>query len=63
MVGLYVLLGTPRPIAVIAVLAYRLLSFWIPTLAGLALIPYLERSTATLGQTTGPIESAGETGT
>ncbi|MGA8871949.1 MAG: YbhN family protein [Candidatus Acidiferrales bacterium] len=63
MVGLYVLLGTPRPIAVIAVLAYRLLSFWIPTLAGLALIPYLERSTATSGQTTGPIESAGETGT
>ena len=38
MVGLYTLLGAPRPIAVIAVLTYRLLSFWIPTLVGVALV-------------------------
>ena len=54
MMGLYTLLGTPKPIAVVVVLAYRLLSFWIPTLVGIALIPYLERHTGT---------SVGPTGT
>ena len=46
MVGLYSTLGVPRPIAVVVVLAYRLLSFWLPTLAGVALATYFERSTA-----------------
>ena len=32
----------PTTIAVIVVLVYRLFSFWMPTLAGIALVPYLE---------------------
>ena len=46
MVGLYGTLGVPRPIAVVVVLAYRLLSFWLPTLAGIAFATYFEHSTA-----------------
>jgi glycosyltransferase 2 family protein len=44
MVGLYQLLGVPRGVTVVVVLTYRLLSFWIPILAGFPLIPYLNRS-------------------
>jgi hypothetical protein len=33
--------------AVVIVLEYRLFSFWIPTLVGIALIPYLEHRTGT----------------
>jgi uncharacterized protein (TIRG00374 family) len=62
MVGLYALLGVPRPIAVVVVLAYRLLSFWIPTLVGTALIPYLERWTGTSGGPTGAVESVRQIG-
>jgi hypothetical protein len=47
MIGLYDTLGVPRPTAVIVVLAYRLLSFWLPTLIGVALATYFEHSTAT----------------
>lgn len=47
MIGLYDTLGVPRPTAVIVVLAYRLVSFWLPTLIGVALATYLEHSTAT----------------
>jgi uncharacterized membrane protein YbhN (UPF0104 family) len=46
MVGLYDSLGVPRPIAVVVVLAYRLLSSWLPTLVGIVLVTYFERSTA-----------------
>ncbi len=46
MVGLYATLGVSRPIAVVVVLTYRLLSFWLPTLAAVALATYFERSTA-----------------
>ena len=42
MVGLYSILGVPTAIAVVVVLVYRLISFWLPTLAGIALVPYLE---------------------
>jgi len=49
MIGLYDTLGVPRPIAVVVVLGYRLLSFWLPTLAGIALATYFERSTANAG--------------
>jgi len=42
MVGLYTILGVPTAIAVVVVLVYRLFSFWLPTLAGVALVPYLE---------------------
>lgn len=62
MVGLYTLLGAPKPIAVVAVLAYRLLSFWIPTLVGLALVPYLERWTGTSGGPTAAVESGHQLG-
>lgn len=47
MVGLYTLLGTPKASAVVVVLGYRLFSFWIPTMVGIALIPYLEHRTGT----------------
>jgi len=43
MVGLYTLLGVPKAAAIVVVLGYRLLSFWLPTLSGVALVPYLER--------------------
>jgi uncharacterized protein (TIRG00374 family) len=41
MVALYVILGVPRAIAIVAVLGYRFLSFWLPTLIGIPLVPYL----------------------
>lgn len=43
MLALYGGFGIPRSSLVIVVLAYRLLSFWLPTLAGIALVPYLNR--------------------
>jgi hypothetical protein len=43
--GLYGTLGVPRPITVVVVLAYRLLSFWLPTFVGIALATYFEHST------------------
>lgn len=42
MVGLFGILGVATPVAVVVVIVYRLFSFWIPTLAGVALVPYLE---------------------
>lgn len=41
MVALYVLLGVPKPTAIVAVLGYRLFSFWLPTVIGIALVPVL----------------------
>jgi glycosyltransferase 2 family protein len=41
MVALYVILGVPKAAAIVAVLGYRLLSFWLPTLIGIALVPFL----------------------
>ena len=43
MAVLYRGFGVPNPILVVVILAYRLLSFWIPTLLGFSLIPYLNR--------------------
>src|SRR6185312_16253813 len=42
MVALYVLLGVPKPAAIVAVLGYRLFSFWLPTIIGIALVPLLD---------------------
>jgi uncharacterized protein (TIRG00374 family) len=42
MVALYAILGIPKTAAVIAVLGYRLVSFWLPTIGGIALVPFLE---------------------
>jgi uncharacterized protein (TIRG00374 family) len=36
MIGAFVAFGTPASSAVIAVLAYRAISFWLPTLPGIA---------------------------
>ena len=44
MVALYTGLGVPAAISVVVVLAYRILEFWIPTLLGFPLVPFLERS-------------------
>jgi len=44
MVGLYRALGAPTTTAVLVVLAYRALSFWLPTLLGFPLAAVLERS-------------------
>jgi glycosyltransferase 2 family protein len=43
MVGLYTILGIPKTSAFVVVVAYRLISFWLPTLAGVVVVPYLER--------------------
>ena len=46
MVALYSALGVPTAVSVVVVLVYRLFSFWMPTLAGVALVPYLEAGRA-----------------
>ena len=46
MAVLYTSLGVPEATAVIVVLGYRLISFWIPSLAGFPIAAYLERSTS-----------------
>jgi uncharacterized protein (TIRG00374 family) len=45
MAALYDSLGVPDPVTVVVILAYRGLSFWLPTLIGLPLIPYLQHLT------------------
>jgi len=42
MVGMYHALGLPAATAVTVVLAYRLLSFWLPNLIGFGVMPWLE---------------------
>jgi len=42
MIGLFAGLGVPKQIAVVVVLAYRLIAFWLPSLAGFLLFPYLQ---------------------
>lgn len=43
MVALYGSFGVPKAILVVVILAYRLLSFGLPTLLGFGLIPYLQQ--------------------
>ncbi len=45
MAALYTGLGVPNAVTVVVVLAYRLMSFWLPTLLGFPLVPYLQRVT------------------
>ncbi|HSN58893.1 MAG TPA: lysylphosphatidylglycerol synthase transmembrane domain-containing protein [Clostridiaceae bacterium] len=45
MVAIFINLGVPAPISVVAVLGYRFLSFWLPILIGFLIMIYLERST------------------
>jgi uncharacterized protein (TIRG00374 family) len=43
MVGFYAGLGVPAPVTVVVVLAYRILSFWLPLLLGFPLIMVLQK--------------------
>lgn len=45
MVALYASLGVRHEVGIIVILAYRVISFWIPTLLGLIAAPYLEHTT------------------
>lgn len=49
MTATYVSLGVPTDVAVVGVLAYRLISFWLPTLVGIPIAGYLQ--TRRSGQT------------
>ena len=42
MVALFASLGVPKQVAVVSVLAYRLIAFWLPSLVGFLLFPYLQ---------------------
>lgn len=42
MTALYTGLGVPNAVVVVVVLIYRFFSFWLPSLAGFPLIPYLQ---------------------
>ncbi len=42
MAALYNGLGVPNGVTVVVILIYRLMSFWLPLLVGLPLIPYLQ---------------------
>ncbi len=44
MTALYTQLGIPPATAVVVVLGYRLISFWIPAISGFPIAAYLERS-------------------
>ena len=44
MIALYTSMGISSSIAVVAILGYRLISFWIPSIAGFPIAGYLERS-------------------
>jgi uncharacterized protein (TIRG00374 family) len=43
MAALYNGLGVPNAVTVVVILAYRLISFWLPTLLGFPMVPYLQR--------------------
>ncbi|MHB8807975.1 MAG: flippase-like domain-containing protein, partial [Anaerolineaceae bacterium] len=45
MVALYDKLGVTNEVAVIVVLAYRLISFWLPSIIGFPLVFYLNHKT------------------
>lgn len=46
MTALYISMGVPNHVAVVVVLGYRLISFWIPTLLGIPLAFYFQRTPA-----------------
>ena len=54
MTGLYVSLGVSNSVTVVVVLAYRILSFWIPLLLGFPMIFIMQHKTANRNA---PIES------
>jgi uncharacterized membrane protein YbhN (UPF0104 family) len=46
MAALYDGLGVPNGVTVVVILTYRVLSFWLPTLLGFPLVPYLQRASS-----------------
>jgi uncharacterized protein (TIRG00374 family) len=42
MTALYTGLGVPNAVVVVVVLIYRFFSFWLPSLLGFPLVPYLQ---------------------
>jgi len=48
MAALYTSLGVPKQVAVLVGLTYRFLSFWLPSLLGFALVPYLQHGVSGL---------------
>ena len=46
MAALYDGLGVPDGVTVVVILTYRVLSFWLPTLLGFPLVPYLQRTSS-----------------
>lgn len=48
MVALFTSLGVPNEIGIVAVIGYRLISFWLTTFIGLTLSPFLTRKKAIL---------------
>ncbi len=44
MAALYHSLGVPEAVNVVVILAYRVLSFWLPTLLGFPLVPYFQHA-------------------
>lgn len=44
MAALYTSLGVPSPVTVVVVLGYRLISFWLPSLAGFPVAAYLQKT-------------------
>jgi hypothetical protein len=46
MAALFTSLGVPKEISIVAVIGYRLISFWLTTFVGLALSPFLTRKKA-----------------
>jgi uncharacterized membrane protein YbhN (UPF0104 family) len=45
MAALYNGLGVPNAVTVVVILAYRLISFWLPAFLGFPMVPYLQRVT------------------
>ena len=43
-------LGVPDGVTVVVILIYRLMSFWLPLLVGLPLIPYLQHISHHIGE-------------
>jgi uncharacterized protein (TIRG00374 family) len=51
MAVLYNGLGVPNAVTVLVILAYRIISFWVPSLLGFPLVIYLQRTTHPVEET------------
>ena len=51
MAALYNGLGVPNAVTVLVILAYRIISFWVPTFLGFPLVIYLQRTTQPVEET------------